>query len=175
MKKKIAFVTLGCKLNYAETSTYERRLVETGLFETVQWEEQADMYLVNTCTVTEHSDKKCRNIIRKLHRVSPDAEIIVTGCYAQMKKAEIEKIEGVRFVFGADEFLSVRGLHLVQQDEFPSVPSGRCETGIGSGRSTVESIVCGQSDFRTLVHRRLFGKEILTSGNCPGRYDRNCI
>ena len=103
MKKKIAFVTLGCKLNYAETSTYERRLVETGLFETVQWEEQADMYLVNTCTVTEHSDKKCRNIIRKLHRVSPDAEIIVTGCYAQMKKAEIEKIEGVRFVFGADE------------------------------------------------------------------------
>ena len=103
MKKKIAFVTLGCKLNYTETSTYERGLLESGRFEAVQWDERADMYLVNTCTVTEHSDKKCRNIIRKLHRISPEAEIIVTGCYAQMKKAEIEKIEGVRFVFGADE------------------------------------------------------------------------
>ena len=107
MKKKIAFVTLGCKLNYAETSTYERELLESGRFEAVQWDERADMYLVNTCTVTEHSDKKCRNIIRKLHRISPEAEIIVTGCYAQMKKAEIEKIEGVRFVFGADEKTAV--------------------------------------------------------------------
>lgn len=107
MKKKIAFVTLGCKLNYAETSTYERELLESSRFEAVQWDERADMYLVNTCTVTEHSDKKCRNIIRKLHRISPEAEIIVTGCYAQMKKAEIEKIEGVRFVFGADEKTAV--------------------------------------------------------------------
>lgn len=107
MEKKIAFVTLGCKLNYAETSTYERELLESGRFEAVQWDERADMYLVNTCTVTEHSDKKCRNIIRKLHRISPEAEIIVTGCYAQMKKAEIEKIEGVRFVFGADEKTAV--------------------------------------------------------------------
>ena len=107
MKKKIAFVTLGCKLNYAETSTYERGFLESGKFEAVPWDAHADMYLVNTCTVTEHSDKKCRNIIRKLHRVSPDAEIIVTGCYAQMKKSEIEKIEGVRFVFGAEEKTSV--------------------------------------------------------------------
>ncbi len=103
MKKKIAFVTLGCKLNYAETSTYERGFLESGLLEAVPWNDRADLYLVNTCTVTEHSDKKCRNIIRKLHRISPEAEIIVTGCYAQMKKSEIEKIDGVRFVFGADE------------------------------------------------------------------------
>lgn len=101
-KKKIAFVTLGCKLNYAETSTYERGFAEAGL-EIVPWEEEADLYLVNTCTVTEHSDKKCRNIIRKLHRVSPSAGIIVTGCYAELKKAEIEKIEGVEFVFGAQQ------------------------------------------------------------------------
>lgn len=101
-KKKIAFVTLGCKLNYAETSTYERGFAEAGL-EIVPWEEEADLYLVNTCTVTEHSDKKCRNIIRKLHRVSPGAGIIVTGCYAELKKAEIEKIEGVEFVFGAQQ------------------------------------------------------------------------
>ena len=103
MKKKIAFVTLGCKLNYAETSTYDRGFLESGLLEAVPWNDRADLYLVNTCTVTEHSDKKCRNIIRKLHRISPEAEIIVTGCYAQMKKSEIEKIDGVRFVFGADE------------------------------------------------------------------------
>ena len=101
-KKKIAFVTLGCKLNYAETSTYERGFAEAGL-EIVPWEEEADLYLVNTCTVTEHSDKKCRNIIRKLHRVSPGAGIIVTGCYAELKKVEIEKIEGVEFVFGAQQ------------------------------------------------------------------------
>ncbi|MGN1210403.1 MAG: tRNA (N(6)-L-threonylcarbamoyladenosine(37)-C(2))-methylthiotransferase MtaB [Candidatus Cryptobacteroides sp.] len=99
---KIAFLTLGCKLNYAETSSYERTLVQEG-FEAVPWTEQADFYLVNTCSVTEHSDKKCRNIIRKLHRQSPDARIIVTGCYAQLKKEEIESIEGVYKVFGAKE------------------------------------------------------------------------
>lgn len=100
--KKIAFITLGCKLNYAETSTYERELLKEG-FEAVPWSKGADVFLVNTCTVTEHSDKKSRNIIRKLHRLSPDASIYVTGCYAQLKKAEIEAIEGVARVFGATE------------------------------------------------------------------------
>lgn len=99
---KIAFITLGCKLNYAETSTYERELLKEG-FEAVPWSKGADVFLVNTCTVTEHSDKKSRNIIRKLHRISPDAHIFVTGCYAQLKKAEIEAIEGVTKVFGATE------------------------------------------------------------------------
>ena len=99
---KIAFVTLGCKLNYAETSTYERELLKEG-FEAVPWSKGADVFLVNTCTVTEHSDKKSRNIIRKLHRQCPDAKIFVTGCYAQLKKAEIEAIEGVTEVFGATE------------------------------------------------------------------------
>ncbi len=102
MKNKIAFITLGCKLNYAETSTYERELLKEG-FEAVPWSKGADIFLVNTCTVTEHSDKKSRNIIRKLHRLSPDAAIYVTGCYAQLKKAEIEAIEGVARVFGATE------------------------------------------------------------------------
>ena len=99
---KIAFVTLGCKLNYAETSTYEREFVRNGLVP-VSWDEDADIFLVNTCTVTEHSDKKCRNIIRKLHRLRPDAVIAVTGCYAQLQKDAIRKIEGVQYVFGADE------------------------------------------------------------------------
>ena len=100
--KTISYITLGCKLNYAETSTYERRLNAEG-FKAVPWSKGADIFLVNTCTVTEHSDKKSRNIIRKLHRLSPKAAIYVTGCYAQLKKAEIEAIEGVTAVFGADE------------------------------------------------------------------------
>ena len=100
--KKIAFITLGCKLNYAETSTYERALLKEG-FEAVSWTKGADVFLVNTCTVTEHSDKKSRNIIRKLHRRNPESLIFVTGCYAQLKKAEIEAIEGVTAVFGATE------------------------------------------------------------------------
>ena len=100
--KSIAFITLGCKLNYAETSTYERELLKEDLV-AVPWSKGADIYLVNTCTVTEHSDKKSRNIIRKLHRLSPDAMIFVTGCYAQLKKSEIEAIEGVTCVFGATE------------------------------------------------------------------------
>ena len=99
---RIAFITLGCKLNYAETSSYERELVKEGL-EAVPWSKGADVFLVNTCTVTEHSDKKSRNIIRKLHRQNPEALIYVTGCYAQLKKAEIEEIEGVTAVFGATE------------------------------------------------------------------------
>lgn len=99
---KVAFITLGCKLNYAETSTYERELLKEG-FEAVPWNKGADVFLVNTCTVTEHSDKKSRNIIRKLHRQNPDAKIFVTGCSAQLRRADYEAIEGVERVFGATE------------------------------------------------------------------------
>ena len=102
----IAYITLGCKLNYAETSTYERMRAAEGL-KAVPWSKGADIFLVNTCTVTEHSDKKSRNIIRKLHRISPEAKIYVTGCYAQLKKSEIETIDGVTAVFGAEEKSSV--------------------------------------------------------------------
>ena len=102
MKKRIAFLTLGCKLNYAETSTYERELLKED-FEAVPWNKGADVFLVNTCTVTEHSDKKSRNIIRKLNRQNPDAKIYVTGCSAQLRRADYEAIEGVQRVFGATE------------------------------------------------------------------------
>ena len=102
MNQKIAYITLGCKLNYAETSTYERELAKAG-FEAVPWSKGADVFLVNTCTVTEHSDKKSRNIIRKLHRQNPDAKIFVTGCSAQLRRSDYEAIEGVERVFGANE------------------------------------------------------------------------
>ena len=125
--KKTAFLTLGCKLNYAETSTYERKLLKEDI-EVVPWEEKADIYVVNTCTVTEHSDKKCRNIIRKLHRVSPEAAIFVTGCYAQMKKTEIEKIEGVAAVFGAEEKTHVVPVisAYIRNGELPDITKTSC-------------------------------------------------
>lgn len=99
---KIAFLTLGCKLNYAETSTYERGFRAAG-WEVVPWKEKADVYLVNTCSVTATSDSKSRNLIRKVHRVNPDARILVTGCSAELRRKEIENIEGVSRVFGATE------------------------------------------------------------------------
>lgn len=99
---RIAFLTLGCKLNYAETSTYERGFVRNGL-EVVPWEDKADVYLVNTCSVTERAEKKCRNIIRKMHRTAPEAKLIVTGCYAELRREELLDIEGVSLVFGAQE------------------------------------------------------------------------
>ncbi len=102
MTKKAAYITLGCKLNYAETSTYERSFIKAG-YESVEWNDKADLYVINTCSVTEHADRKSRNMIRKAHRTSPDATIIVTGCYAQLKKQEVEAIEGVSLVFGANE------------------------------------------------------------------------
>ena len=103
---KIAFLTLGCKLNYAETSTYERGFVANGLT-VVPWEDKADVYLINTCSVTERAEKKCRNVIRKMHRASPEAKIIVTGCYAELRRDDLQAIEGVALVFGAKEKSSV--------------------------------------------------------------------
>jgi len=99
---KIALLTLGCKLNYAETATYERGFKAAGLT-VVPWGERADLYLVNTCSVTATADSKSRNLVRKMHRINPDARIVVTGCSAELRRAEIEKIEGVARVFGAAE------------------------------------------------------------------------
>ena len=99
---RIAFLTLGCKLNYAETNTYERGFVEAGLT-VVPWQEKADVYVVNTCTVTATSDAKSRNLVRKMHRVNPDAVIVVTGCSAELRRGDYDGLDGVARVFGADE------------------------------------------------------------------------
>ena len=99
---RIAFLTLGCKLNYAETNTYERGFVEAGLT-VVPWQEKADVYVVNTCTVTATSDAKSRNLVRKMHRVNPDAAIVVTGCSAELRRSDYDGLEGVVRVFGASE------------------------------------------------------------------------
>ena len=99
---KFALLTLGCKLNFAETATYERGLLAAGL-EVVPWTERADVYLINTCSVTATADSKSRNLVRKVHRINPDAKVVVTGCSAELRRAEIERIEGVSRVFGAAE------------------------------------------------------------------------
>ena len=99
MKRRVSFHTLGCKLNFSESSTLAREFEACG-YERVGANEVADVCVINSCSVTEHADKKCRNIIRKLHRRNPDAIIAVTGCYAQLKPAEIAEIEGVRIVLG---------------------------------------------------------------------------
>ena len=130
MSKTASYITLGCKLNYAETSTYERGFINAG-YESVPWNKGADLFVINTCSVTEHADKKSRNIIRKLHKVSPDATIVVTGCYAQLKKAEVEALEGVSLVFGANEKSSLVTTtldYIVQRTEFKPTTSQQEET-----------------------------------------------
>ena len=99
---KAAFVTLGCKLNYAETATWERAFIKAGV-EIVPWQQKADVYVINTCSVTATADKKSRSEIRKLHRINPAAVIAVAGCSAQLRRSEIEGIEGVSLVFGTSE------------------------------------------------------------------------
>lgn len=99
---RVNFHTLGCKLNFSESSTLARQFVEGG-FVRVPSTAEADICVVNSCSVTEHADKKCRNLIRRLHRRNPQAIIAVTGCYAQLKPQEIAAIEGVDIVLGNND------------------------------------------------------------------------
>ena len=100
--KSAAYFTLGCKLNFSETSTFGKMLQELGVH-TVQRGEQADICLINTCSVTEVADHKCRQAIHRMVRNHPNAFVVVTGCYAQLEAEEVSKIEGVDLVLGSDE------------------------------------------------------------------------
>ena len=100
--KTVAFHTLGCKLNYSETSTLGRMLEADG-FSKKDFEEHADVYVINTCSVTENADKECRQIVRRIQRRAPESLVVITGCYAQLKPKEIAAIEGVDLVLGAAE------------------------------------------------------------------------
>jgi len=100
--KTVAFHTLGCKLNYSETSTLSRMLEADG-FQKLDFEEQADVYVINTCSVTENADKECRQLVRRIQRRAPASLVVITGCYAQLKPQEIASIEGVDLVLGAAE------------------------------------------------------------------------
>src|SRR5690625_1727212 len=100
--KSVAFHTLGCKLNFSETSALSR-LMENEGYERKAFRDRADVYVLNTCSVTENANKECRQIIRRIRRQAPDSSIVVTGCYAQLKPEEIADIEGVDLVLGAQE------------------------------------------------------------------------
>jgi threonylcarbamoyladenosine tRNA methylthiotransferase MtaB len=100
--KKVAFYTLGCKLNFSETSTIGRLFTDAG-YAVVDFTEGADVYVINTCSVTEHADKKCRKVVKEALKYAPNAYITIVGCYAQLKPVEIAEIEGVDMVLGAAE------------------------------------------------------------------------
>lgn len=104
--KKVAFYTLGCKLNFSETSTLSRLFQDAGIAK-VSFEESPDIYVINTCSVTENADKKCRQLVRKAKRINEQAFVIIVGCFAQLKPIEISKMEGVDMVLGANEKFNV--------------------------------------------------------------------
>src|SRR6476469_1997738 len=101
-RRSVAFHTLGCKLNYSETSTLSR-ILETDGFDKKEFEDQADIYVINTCSVTDNADKECRQLVRRIQRRSPESLVVITGCYAQLKPEQIASIEGVDLVLGAAE------------------------------------------------------------------------
>ena len=100
--KKVAFYTLGCKLNFSETSTISRLFEEAG-FAKVDFEDTPDIYVINTCSVTENADKKCKQLVKKALKINPNAFISIIGCFAQLKPVEIGQIPGVDLVLGANE------------------------------------------------------------------------
>lgn len=100
--KKVAFYTLGCKLNFSETSTISRLFEEAG-FAKVDFEETPDVFVINTCSVTENADKKCKQLVKKALKINPEAFVTIVGCYAQLKPTEIAQIPGVDLVLGANE------------------------------------------------------------------------
>lgn len=103
---KVAFYTLGCKLNFSETSAIARNFEEAG-YAKVAFEDHADVYVINTCSVTDNADKKCRYYVKRALKINPEAKVIVVGCYAQLKPIEIAEIPGVSMVLGAEEKFNV--------------------------------------------------------------------
>lgn len=104
--KTVAFHTLGCKLNFSETSTLSRLLEQDGFVKT-DFENTADVYVINTCSVTDNADKECRQLVRRIQRRAPESMVVITGCYAQLKPQEIAAIEGVDLVLGAAEKFNI--------------------------------------------------------------------
>jgi threonylcarbamoyladenosine tRNA methylthiotransferase MtaB len=106
MSRTVAFHTLGCKLNFSETSSLSRILENEG-FEKKEFDDKADVYVINTCSVTDNADKECRQLVRRIQRRSPESLVVITGCYAQLKPKEIAEIPGVDLVLGAAEKFNI--------------------------------------------------------------------
>ena len=123
--RTVALHTLGCKLNYAETSAIERLLEQDG-FVRKEFTDEADVYVINTCSVTENADKECRQLVRRIQRKAPEAMVVITGCYAQLKPKEIAEIPGVDLVLGAAEKFNITA-HLKELTHGDSAKICSCE------------------------------------------------
>jgi threonylcarbamoyladenosine tRNA methylthiotransferase MtaB len=130
-QRSVAFHTLGCKLNFSETSTLSRQLEADGFLKK-EFEDLADVYVINTCSVTENADKECRQLVRRIQRKSPESLVVITGCYAQLKPKEISEIPGVDLVLGAAEKFNLTH-HLRELSKGDSTRIGSCDIGEVSG------------------------------------------
>jgi threonylcarbamoyladenosine tRNA methylthiotransferase MtaB len=138
VKKSVAFHTLGCKLNFSETSTLSRLLEQDG-FEKKEFDDLADVYVINTCSVTDNADKECRMLVRRIQRKAPESLVVVTGCYAQLKPQEIADIPGVDLVLGAAEKFNITQ-HLKELTKGDSAKICSCDIAEVSGFNSSFSI-----------------------------------
>lgn len=129
--KTVAFHTLGCKLNFSETSTLSRTLESEGFLKK-EFEDHADVYVINTCSVTDNADKECRQIVRRIQRRAPESLVVITGCYAQLKPKEIAEIPGVNLVLGAAEKFNIAS-HLRELTQGDSGKICSCDVGEVTG------------------------------------------
>lgn len=130
-KKTVAFHTLGCKLNFSETSTLSRQLEADG-FEKREFSDLADVYVINTCSVTDNADKECRMLVRRIQRKAPESLVVITGCYAQLKPKEIAEIPGVDLVLGAAEKFNI-SKHIAELSKGDSTRISSCDIEDVSG------------------------------------------
>ncbi|HSC52582.1 MAG TPA: tRNA (N(6)-L-threonylcarbamoyladenosine(37)-C(2))-methylthiotransferase MtaB [Phnomibacter sp.] len=130
-KKTVAFHTLGCKLNFSETSTLSRQLEADG-FEKREFTDLADVYVINTCSVTDNADKECRMLVRRIQRKAPESLVVITGCYAQLKPTEISEIPGVDLVLGAAEKFNI-SKHIAELSKGDSTRISSCDIDDVSG------------------------------------------
>ncbi len=134
-KRSVAFHTLGCKLNFSETSTLSRLMEQEG-FEKKDFDSNADVYVINTCSVTDNADKECRQIVRRIQRKSPESFVVITGCYAQLKPTEIASIPGVDLVLGASEkFNIIKHINELTKGDASKICSCDIETVTGFNAS----------------------------------------
>ena len=138
ISKTVAFHTLGCKLNFAETSTLSRMLEHEG-FQKKPFEDIADVYVINTCSVTDNADKECRQLVRRIQRKSPQSLVVITGCYAQLKPKEIAGIKGVDLVLGAAEKFNIAA-HLKELSKGDSAKISSCDIEEISGFNSSFSV-----------------------------------
>lgn len=137
-KRSVAFHTLGCKLNFSETSALSRQLENEG-FEKKNFDDKADVYVINTCSVTDNADKECRYLVRRIQRRAPASLVVITGCYAQLKPKEIAEIEGVDLVLGAAEKFNI-AQHLKELTKTDSAKICSCDIAEVSGFNASFSI-----------------------------------